>query len=170
MLRYFFAGVALAAFLALPATAAADKVVLSRGQHVEIAVVLDRGTGVGAPLTPTIVNAIQMATQLFHSIRGFRVQLDPYDAPCGDEEAVAPNVSVAESVVANPQTVAVIGHECSYAFPGGAGARRQRGLSDAGDTERARDLRGCRDPDRQRQRDEPVPARGRTGSVQPDSR
>jgi ABC-type branched-subunit amino acid transport system substrate-binding protein len=27
---------------------------------------------------------------------------------------------VAESVVANPQTVAVIGHECSYAFSGGA--------------------------------------------------
>jgi ABC-type branched-subunit amino acid transport system substrate-binding protein len=106
--------------LALPAAAAADNVVVSHGQHVEIAVVLDRGTGDGAPLTPTIVNAIQMATQLFHPIRGFRVQLDPYDAPCGDDEAVAPNVSVAQAVVANPQTVAVIGHECSYAFSGGA--------------------------------------------------
>jgi ABC-type branched-subunit amino acid transport system substrate-binding protein len=120
MLRYFVAGVAVAAFLALPAAAAAGPVVVSHGRQVEIAVVLDRGTGVGAPLTPSIVNAIQMATQLFHPIRGFRVQLEPYDAPCGDDEAVAPNASVAQTVVANPQIVAVIGHECSYSFSGGA--------------------------------------------------
>jgi ABC-type branched-subunit amino acid transport system substrate-binding protein len=112
--------VAVAAALALPTVAAASNVVVSRGQQVEVAVVLDRGSGVGGPLTPSIVNAIHMATQLFPAIRGFRVQLDPYDAPCGDDEAVAPNVSVAQSVVANPQTVAVIGHECSYAFSGGA--------------------------------------------------
>jgi ABC-type branched-subunit amino acid transport system substrate-binding protein len=111
---------ALAASLALPAAAAAGTVVVPRGQNVEIAVALDRSTGVGAPLTPSIVNAIQLATQLIPTIRGFRVQLDPYDAPCGGDEAVAQDAAVAQSVVANPQTVAVIGHECSYAFSGGA--------------------------------------------------
>jgi ABC-type branched-subunit amino acid transport system substrate-binding protein len=109
--------VTLAASLALPAAAAASNVVVSRGKHVEIAVALDRSTGIGAPITPSIVNAIQMATQLFPAIRGFRVQLDPYDAPCDDAGA---NASVAQAVVANPQTVAVIGHECSDAFSGGA--------------------------------------------------
>jgi ABC-type branched-subunit amino acid transport system substrate-binding protein len=120
MLRCFFVAAAVATSLALPAAAAAGTVVVSRGQHVEIAVALDRSTGVGAPLTPSIVDAIHMATQLIPSIRGFRVQLDPYDAPCGDDEAVGPDASVAQSVVAVPQTVAVIGHECSYAFSGGA--------------------------------------------------
>jgi ABC-type branched-subunit amino acid transport system substrate-binding protein len=120
MFRYFLAGAALTASLALPAAATAGDVVVSRGQHVEIAVVLDRSTGVGAPITPSIVNAIHMAAQLFPAIRGFRVQLDPYDAPCGGDEAVAPDASVAQSVAANSQTVAVIGHECSYAFSGGA--------------------------------------------------
>jgi ABC-type branched-subunit amino acid transport system substrate-binding protein len=120
MLRYFVAGVALAASLALPAAAAAGTVVVPRGQHVEIAVALDRSTGVGAPITPAIADAIRMATRLVPAIRGFRVQLDPYDAPCGDDEAVGPDASVAQAVVANPQTVAVIGHECSYAFSGGA--------------------------------------------------
>jgi ABC-type branched-subunit amino acid transport system substrate-binding protein len=120
MLRYFLAGTVLVVSLALPAAAAAGPVVVSHGQQIEIAVVLDRGSGVGAPLTPSIANAIQLAIQLFHPIRGFRVQLDPYNAPCGDDEAVAPNVSVAQSVIANPQTVAVIGHECSYSFSGGA--------------------------------------------------
>jgi ABC-type branched-subunit amino acid transport system substrate-binding protein len=98
----------------------AGTVFVSRGQYVEIAVALDRSTEIGAPITPSIVNAIHMAAQLFPAIRGFRVQLDPYDAPCGGDEAVAPDASVAQSVVANSQTVAVIGHECSYAFSGGA--------------------------------------------------
>jgi ABC-type branched-subunit amino acid transport system substrate-binding protein len=117
MLRNIFVGVALAASSVMPAAAAASNVVVTRGQHVEIAVALDRSTGVGAPFTPSIVDAIHIATQLFPAIRGFRVQLDPYDAPCDD--AVA-NASVAQSVVANPLTVAVIGHECSDAFSGGA--------------------------------------------------
>jgi ABC-type branched-subunit amino acid transport system substrate-binding protein len=120
MLRYSLAGLVLAASLAAPAAAAAGTVVVSRGQHVEIAVALDRSTEIGAPITPGIANAIRMATQLVPSIRGFRVQLDPYDAPCGGDEAVGPDASVASSVVANPQIVAVIGHECSYAFSGGA--------------------------------------------------
>ena len=115
-----FAGLVVAVSCALPAAAAAGTVVVAHGRPVEIAVVLDRSTGVGAPVTPAIVNAIHMATQFIPVIRGFRVQLDPYDAPCGGDEAVAPDASAAQSVVANPQTVAVVGHECSYAFSGGA--------------------------------------------------
>jgi ABC-type branched-subunit amino acid transport system substrate-binding protein len=114
MLRYFLAGLVLAASLALPTAAAAGTVVVSRGQPVEIAVALDLS------ISPSVPNAVRMATQLIPAIRGFRVQLDTYYAPCGGDEAVAPDAAVAQSVVANPQTVAVIGHECSYAFSGGA--------------------------------------------------
>jgi ABC-type branched-subunit amino acid transport system substrate-binding protein len=112
--------VALALAVDVSAGGTGSTVVVSRGQHVEIAVALDRSTGIGAPITPAIVNAIDTAAQLFPAIRGFRVQLDPYDAPCGGDEAVPSDASVAQSVIANPQTVAVIGHECSYAFSGGA--------------------------------------------------
>jgi ABC-type branched-subunit amino acid transport system substrate-binding protein len=114
MLRYFFAGLAFAATCALPAAAAASTVVVSRGEPVEIAVALDPS------VSPGVANAVRMATRLIPAIRGFRVQLDPYFAPCGGDEAVAPDAAVAQSIVADPQIVAVIGHECSYAFSGGA--------------------------------------------------
>jgi ABC-type branched-subunit amino acid transport system substrate-binding protein len=114
MLRYSLAGLVLAASLALPVAAAAGTVVVSRGQPVEIAVALDPS------VSPTVPDAVRMATQLIPAIRGFRVQLVPYYAPCGGDEAVPPNAAVAQSVVADQQTVAVIGHECSYAFSGGA--------------------------------------------------
>src|SRR5262249_11685079 len=114
MLRYFLAGLALAASLALPTAATAGTVVVSRGQPVEIAVALDPS------VSPAVTNAVRMATQLIPAIRGFGVQLDSFYAPCGGDEAVGPNAAVAQSVAANPQTVAVIGHECSYAFSGGA--------------------------------------------------
>jgi ABC-type branched-subunit amino acid transport system substrate-binding protein len=114
MLRYSLAGLVLVASLALPGAAAAGTVALSRGQPVEIAVALDPS------VSPSVANAVRMATQLIPAIRGFRVQLDPYYAPCGGDEAVGPDAAVAQSVVADPQIVAVIGHECSYAFSGGA--------------------------------------------------
>lgn len=92
-----------------PAEASGGKVVVHRGSPVEIAVVLDHsGTLSGAGASAR--NAIQMAVDKHSLIRGFQVQLYDFDGPCGNPSAAA---AVAAQVVANPQTVAVIGHMCS---------------------------------------------------------
>jgi hypothetical protein len=112
---------ALTAFAGLTAAAAAgpgSQIVVPGGRPVQIAVALDRSTSIGQIYTPSIRNAIRLALQLRPSIHGFRVQLnDAYDAPCGGAaDVVAQNAAAATQVVGNPQTVAVIGHMCSYPF------------------------------------------------------
>lgn len=111
---------ALVATLVAPGGSAADaggKVVVSRGQPVQIAVVLDKSDVLGALFEKGIRNAVEMAVQSRPTIRGFPIQLnDGFDAPCVTDDAVAQNAEAAAAVVANPQNVAVVGHMCSYAF------------------------------------------------------
>jgi hypothetical protein len=109
-----------AAGSATPSRNADEVVVVPRGRPIQIAVVLDRSTQVGAPFTPSIRSAIQMTIQLGPRIHRFAVQVnDQYDGPCGsDPGVVAANAAAAAAVVANPQNVALIGHMCSYPFAG----------------------------------------------------
>jgi ABC-type branched-subunit amino acid transport system substrate-binding protein len=105
-------------FLARGAAAASSsQVTVPRGKPLQIAVVLDRSTATGATFTEGIRNAIQMAVEATPTIRGFPVQLNDLDGPCGSFDDVgAANVAAANAVVANSQNVAVIGHMCSEAF------------------------------------------------------
>jgi hypothetical protein len=109
LLATLAAGSALTA--ATTATAAADSVTVPRGQPLQIAVVLD-----SAVFEPGIQNAIEMAVAEHPAIKGFPVQLNTFEAPCGGDDAVAANAAAAAAVVTNSQNVAVIGHSCSYAF------------------------------------------------------
>lgn len=113
------ASIGVAAFLAVTTTAQGNTnsvVVLSHGQAVELALVLDPSEL--SDISTSVGNAVQMAEQLTPSIDGFRVQVVNYAAPCGSADAVASNAAVASAVVADPHTVAVIGHLCSVAFSG----------------------------------------------------
>jgi hypothetical protein len=113
------ASVSVAVFLAVTTTARGNTnsvVVLSHGQSVELALVLDPS---GLPdISTSVGNAVQMAKQLTPSIDGFPVQVVNYSAPCFSADNVAANAAVASTVVADPHSVAVIGHLCSVAFSG----------------------------------------------------
>jgi hypothetical protein len=92
------------------------QVVLSHGQSLEIALVLDPYEL--SDISASIGNAVQMAEQLTPAIKGFRVQLVDHAAPCFSDDAVEANAAVASAVVSDPHTVAVIGPLCSVAFSG----------------------------------------------------
>jgi hypothetical protein len=97
------------------APAAASGVIVPPGAPVQIAFVADR-SGAAASYYAGIRNAARMALQLQGTIRGFRVQLnDDLDAPCA---SIAQGVADANTVVGNPQNVAVIGHFCSPSLGG----------------------------------------------------
>ncbi len=94
--------------------ASGGQVIIQRGQPVEIAVVFPHSgplSGLGASAR----NAVQMALEKHSRIRGFDVQLNDFDGPCGPG-AVAANAAAASAVVSNAQNVAVIGHFCSPGF------------------------------------------------------
>jgi len=83
---------------------------------VQVAVVLDTSEPIASLLTEGIRNAIRMAVSEHPTIRGFPIQLnDNFSGPCG-EGAIDANTATAQSVVSNPQNVAVIGHMCSNSF------------------------------------------------------
>src|SRR6266849_4673812 len=94
--------------------ASGGQVIVPRGQPVQIAVVLPF-TGPTAALGASALNAVQMALEKHSRIRGFDIQLNDIDGPCGPG-AVAANAAAASAVVSNPQNVAVIGHFCSAGF------------------------------------------------------
>jgi ABC-type branched-subunit amino acid transport system substrate-binding protein len=56
-----------------------------------------------------------MAIERHPTIRGFAIQVNAFNAPCGDGSAasLADNAATARAVVANAQNVAVLGHFCS---------------------------------------------------------
>jgi ABC-type branched-subunit amino acid transport system substrate-binding protein len=113
------ASVGVAVFLAVTTTARGNTnsvVVLSHGQSVELALVLDP-FGL-SDISTSVGNAVRMAEQLTPSIDGFHVQVVNYGAPCFSDDNVAANAAVASAVVSDPHTVAVIGHLCSVAFSG----------------------------------------------------
>ena len=97
---------------------AGGQVVVPRGQPIQLAVAFDN-TGLIAPFSDSINDAVQMAIDQQGSIHGFRLQLDPFNAPCGGGTMAsnAANAASATAVAGNPQTVAVLGHLCSPEAP-----------------------------------------------------
>jgi hypothetical protein len=90
------------------------------GQPLQIAVVLDTQSPEIGALGVGARNAIQMAVD-GRTVRGFPVQLNLFDVPAlvvDDPNAIADNAAAARQVVANPQNVAVLGHEASLTFGG----------------------------------------------------
>jgi len=118
--RKTLGGLALAAIAGLAvATAAAgsdaattSRVVVERGQPVEIVLANDL-TSYGASFAPGIANAVEMAVEAHPSIRGYPIRVDVVDAPCGIPSA---DVAAATSIVADGQNVGVIGQLCSFGF------------------------------------------------------
>lgn len=90
-------------------TSDSTQVVVSRGQPVEVAFADDL-TGFASGFAVSLANAVQMAVDAHPAIRGFPIQINLVDAPCGDATA---NVAAATSIVANTQNVGVLGHLCS---------------------------------------------------------
>ena len=88
-------------------------VVVPRGEPVQIAFANDL-TGVVRDIGANISNAVQMALEARPKVRGFDVQLNVVDAPCGGEPAA--DAAAAAAIVANPQNVAVLGQLCSSGF------------------------------------------------------
>jgi len=93
--------------------AASDQVVVPRGSAVQIAVVLPF-TGFAAVSGEGAWNGVRLAVEKQSRIKGFAVQLNRFNGPCGPDDGL--NVLAANQVVANPQNVAVIGHFCSNHF------------------------------------------------------
>lgn len=92
---------------------AADNVVVPPGGRVQIAVVVPI-TGESAAVGAGAWNAVLLAVEKQSRIKGFAVQLNKFNGPCGSDDGL--NVLAANQVVANPQNVAVIGHFCSNHF------------------------------------------------------
>lgn len=91
---------------------AATSVVVERGQPVQIAFANDL-SGFAQDFGVSFANAIQMALEAHPKIRGFDVQLNTVDAPCGDPAA---DIAAAVAISANPENVGVLGQVCSFGF------------------------------------------------------
>jgi ABC-type branched-subunit amino acid transport system substrate-binding protein len=87
-------------------------VVVPRGQPLQIAFANDL-SGFARDIGVSISNAVQMALEAEPKVRGFDVQLNVVDAPCGEPAA---DGAAATAIVANPQNVAVLGQLCSNGF------------------------------------------------------
>ena len=107
-----------ASAVAKPQRSAQGRVVIPRGQPVQIVVAVD-DTGFGASFGPSAREAVQMAVERHPRIRGFAIQINSFDALCdgGSPASLAENAATANTVVANPGTVAVLGHPCSPEAP-----------------------------------------------------
>jgi ABC-type branched-subunit amino acid transport system substrate-binding protein len=90
----------------------ATQVAVSRGQPIEIALAEDQ-TGFAASFKTGIENAVRMAVDAHPSIRGFPIQLNFVNEPCGDAGA---DVAAARGIAANLQNVGVLGQFCSAGF------------------------------------------------------
>jgi ABC-type branched-subunit amino acid transport system substrate-binding protein len=91
--------------------AASPRVVVPRGQPVQMALAVDL-SGFASEFGPSIVNAVRMAVEVQKSVRGFPIRINVVDAPCSETAGAA----AATSIVANTQNVAVLGHVCSAGF------------------------------------------------------
>jgi ABC-type branched-subunit amino acid transport system substrate-binding protein len=91
-----------------------SEVVIRPGQPLQIVAAVD-DTGFFASFAPSVREAVQMAIERHPKIRGFRIQVNAFNAPCGggSPSSLAANAATASAVVANAQNVAVIGHSCS---------------------------------------------------------
>ena len=88
------------------------QVVVQRGHPVQVAFANDL-TGFASGFAVSFANAVHMAVEAHPAIRGFPVQINLVDAPCGDPAA---DVAAAASIVANSQNVGVLGQVCSFGF------------------------------------------------------
>jgi hypothetical protein len=93
-------------------TSDATQVAVTRGHPVEIVLAEDQ-TGFATSFTKGIENAVRMAVDADPTIRGFPVQLNIVDAPCGDAAA---DVAAAKGIAGNLQNAGVIGQMCSAGF------------------------------------------------------
>ena len=94
-----------------PSSAAASSVVVPKRHPVQIALVVPSDM---PDFAPGIVNAVNLAVEAHPVIRGYAVQLHEYAVTCAN--APAENAALAQTILANPQVVAVIGHNCSASF------------------------------------------------------
>jgi ABC-type branched-subunit amino acid transport system substrate-binding protein len=116
MKRLLFAAAVVTA-LTISSAAAADtsqgtQVVVPRGEPVQIAFADDL-SGSASDFGASLANAVQMAVDAHPAIRGFPIEINPVDAPCGDPAA---DVAAATNIVANSQNVGVLGQLCSSGF------------------------------------------------------
>jgi ABC-type branched-subunit amino acid transport system substrate-binding protein len=95
-----------------PRTTDLTPVVVPHGQPVQIAFA-DSFTGFTSGFAASLANAVRMAVEAHPAIRGFPIQINLVDAPCGDAAA---DVAAAKSIAANRQNVAVLGQVCSTGF------------------------------------------------------
>jgi ABC-type branched-subunit amino acid transport system substrate-binding protein len=103
---------------AKPAHSAHGMVVVPHGQPLQITVAV-ADTGFAASFGPSVRDAVQMAIERQPAIRGFAIQVNAVDAPCGagSDASLALNAAVATAIVANAQNTAVIGSLCSAEAP-----------------------------------------------------
>ncbi|HEU0335331.1 MAG TPA: hypothetical protein VFR43_02190 [Gaiellaceae bacterium] len=98
--------------VASPASSTAGRVVVPRGQPVQIAFTAVTTEGeLLAGFTASFRKAIRMAIALHPTIRGFPVKVNAVETSCSGDNAAA-----ATAIVANEQNTAVIGHLCSDGF------------------------------------------------------
>ena len=105
-------------FGGVASAAPSGQVVIAKGQPVQIAVAVD-DSGLLSESGPSLRNAVQAAIERHPTVRGFPIQINAADATCGggSSASLAQNATAANSVVANAQNVAVIGHACSLEAP-----------------------------------------------------
>lgn len=92
-------------------TSTSTQVVVARGQPVQVAFAADL-TGLTSAFAASLGNAVQMAVEAHPAIRGFPIQINVVNMPCGDATA---DLAGATSIVASAQNVAVLGPFCSTA-------------------------------------------------------
>jgi ABC-type branched-subunit amino acid transport system substrate-binding protein len=92
-------------------TSSSTQVVVPRGQPVQVAFAADL-TGLTSAFAPSLGNAVQMAVEAHPAVRGFPIQIDVVNMPCGNATA---DLAAATSIVASAQNVAVLGPFCSTA-------------------------------------------------------
>src|SRR5881227_282660 len=81
VLTVFLPGAALGA-----STSDSTRVVVPRGQPIEMAFAVDL-TGFASGLGASLENAVQMAVDAHPAVRGFPIQVNGVDSPCGDPVA-----------------------------------------------------------------------------------
>ena len=91
---------------------ASSSVVVPHGQPVQIVLAGDL-TGYGSGFEPSVLQAVRLAIIAHPALHGFPIHLSVVDAPCGNPAA---DVAAAQSIVANTQTVGVLGQFCSGGF------------------------------------------------------
>lgn len=103
---------AMAAGAARSAADSSTPVVVPRGQPIRVAFANDL-TGYASSYGVSFANALRMAVAAHPAVRGFPVQIDTFDEPCGDPTA---DVAAATSIAGDGRYVGVLGQLCSFGF------------------------------------------------------